>query len=133
MFLKGKPDPYYGKIFLPSEQQKAVFFGVRRSGSRLKQVGPDDTLINVAEAARTRTTPKKALSGSRGLLVTWIRLSELYEIIISYEFSRSPAPQFGGIPARLPFSSAGPQSLRKQCRMSRFHGFPSWELIKMTT
>ena len=71
VFLKGKPDPYYGKIFLPSEQdgfpEGGLFWGTAEWVPP-KQVGSDDTLVNVAPAACMWMTSKKALRHAVGFL-----------------------------------------------------------------
>ena len=47
VFLKGKPDPYYGKFFLPPEQdsfRQGVLFRGTVAWVPPKEVGPDKTL-----------------------------------------------------------------------------------------
>lgn len=87
VFLKGKPDPYSAKFSCRQSRmasQKAVFFGVRRSGSRLSRWDltiPSRGFVNVAQAAcMWMTSKKEALSG-----MPWASC-DLDTIVSNYNF-----------------------------------------------
>lgn len=89
MFLKGKEDPYYSKVFLPSEQdgfpEGRLFWGTV-AWFPPKEVGPDDTLkgfrvVNVAPAACMWMTSEETLSG-----MPWASC-DLDTIVSNYKFT----------------------------------------------
>ena len=94
VFLKGKPDPYYGKNFCRQRgmaSDKAFFFGVRRRGSRLRRWDRTKPLrgffvLVTSPAACMWMTSKGALPGTLWAFFELDTIVSNYQIIISYEF-----------------------------------------------